>query len=327
MLNQFTSFTKVPRAFFIFLVFLHCVTAKSIDDVCAWYNDLNKICDSAAAKIEGRDKNIFCEVHANRPLRVYIGSSRCKSFPGYINTIQEEFDVTKAEDYARLFCKESVDSFLTEHTFEHIPYGPGKDAFRLMSQYLKPGGLLRIAVPNDGRAGQTIGNSQTDSLYGHVAGYNFEYLKKTLLDAGFSRVRLLEEKRDLNLTHAVIETRAWDRCEGPVDRTVKYDWRNKRAMELIYGKAALDSHLQLGDNTIVFNKDTNEAEITRHDATGAVTRYRMEGSSVESLIDNVPYSGGMSEECKARTKHNLKSLNKKVVGIPPIASLLVDAFK
>ena len=77
---------------------------------------------------------------------VYMGASTIQQ-PEFISLDITQLDVMKAEDYARWFCIFSVDSFLTEHTFEHIPEDMHEVAFRLMHKYLKSGGRLRIAVP------------------------------------------------------------------------------------------------------------------------------------------------------------------------------------
>ena len=81
-----------------------------------------------------------------RSLMVYMGASTIQQ-PEFISLDITQLDVMKAEDYARWFCIFSVDSFLTEHTFEHIPEDMHEVAFRLMHKYLKSGGRLRIAVP------------------------------------------------------------------------------------------------------------------------------------------------------------------------------------
>ena len=174
---------------------------------------ISEVCAAAAAL--RKEHPGLAVAHADRPLSVYIGASPCKRPAGYISFEQRDLDVTVRSDFSRLFCEASVDTFLTEHTFEHITYEGGQAAFENFAQFLKPGGMLRIAVPNDGtRAGQQIGEKLVDTNYGHVAAYGFEFLKDKLLRAGFSRVELIEEKVKYNATAVMIRTRGWDRCQG-----------------------------------------------------------------------------------------------------------------
>ena len=155
----------------------------------------------------------------NRPLMVYMGASTIRQ-PGFISLDITQLDVTKAEDYARWFCKSSVDSFLTEHTFEHIPEDMHEGAFRLMHKYLKSGGRLRIAVP---LYGENHIATPADKEIGHVAFMTKRSLTSSLKRAGFNNVRALEY---VDVETQTAYTEVYDSCDGRVRRSMRHDERN-----------------------------------------------------------------------------------------------------
>ena len=288
--------------------------------------DLRTLC-AHYKRIQSTAGELFKKIHAERPLRVYIGSSKCKQPAGFVSTDKEELDVTKPTDYQKLFCPDSVDTFLTEHTFEHITYSDGKVAFRQILHYLKPGGRFRIAVPNDAsRAGQVFPESRADKFYGHVSAYGYEYLKQVLEEVGFTSVYRLEEQLKLNATHEKIVSTSWDRCDGPVDRSLKYDWRNEEALRKIYPAASLDIRNEIGDMTMIWYADESNNIMTLNERENR----HIQGSNVETLMHKVPRilnDAKLAEECEKSTRKNMLSLGQKLVGAPPVVSLIVDAFK
>ena len=288
--------------------------------------DLRTLC-AYYKRIQSTAGELFKKIHAERPLRVYIGSSKCKQPAGFVSTDKDELDVAKPTDYQKLFCPDSVDTFLTEHTFEHITYSDGKVAFRQILHYLKPGGRFRIAVPNDAsRAGQVFPESRADKFYGHVSAYGYEYLKEVLEEVGFTSVYRLEEKLKLNETHDKIISTSWDRCDGPIDRSLKYDWRNEEALRKIYPEASLDIRNEIGDMTMIWYADESNNIMTLNERENR----RIQGSNVETLMHKVPRilnDAKLAEECEKSTRKNMLSLGQKLVGAPPVVSLIVDAFK
>lgn len=178
----------------------------------------------------------------HRPLMVYVGSSSITQ-PGFISLSQSQLDVTKAEDFLRWFCLGSVDVFLTEHTFEHVPEHLHETAFRLMHKYLKPGGRLRIAVPSYG-SGHVA--SPLDIEYGHVTFPTRESLTRALVKAGFDKVLPLEYK-DKNNT---VTTMPYDSCDGRIRRSVRHDDRNRDWMKKNIAQLNLTVHNVPGMNII-----------------------------------------------------------------------------
>jgi hypothetical protein len=121
--------------------------------------------------------------------RIYVGSSSI-NYPGWVGYTRAQLDVTKRDHFKRLRLA-GADAFLSEHTFEHIPYEVAEEAFRLFHEFLKPGGHVRTAVPLYPLGKDTVVDAG-DRRIGHIAFYNDSTLTALLRRAGFRQVQLLE---------------------------------------------------------------------------------------------------------------------------------------
>lgn len=168
-------------------------------------------------------KSTFAQLKiAQRPLLVYVGSSGLVQ-PGFVSYSYSELDITKAEDFRRLFCPGTVDIFFSEHTLEHIPLDHYSILFSLFLKYLKPGGFARIAIPTyyDHHV-----PSDLDKSYGHVGCASASYLEADMQSAGFVNVTLLENLNFVNGRLAGFTSKRFDECEGRVRRSLRHDSRN-----------------------------------------------------------------------------------------------------
>ena len=134
--------------------------------------------------------------------RIVIGAwSRYDS--GWIPTQREFLDLLDPAGWERCFRPNSVDAILAEHVWEHVTETDGLAAARTCFRYLKPGGYLRVAVP-DGllpdeayidlvkadpgsspRAHGPDGNSAN-----HKALYTYRSLRELFERAGFRELSL-----------------------------------------------------------------------------------------------------------------------------------------
>lgn len=80
-------------------------------------------------------------------LRLVIGAAG-KCDPGWIVTERECLNLLKPEHWRTYFQKSSIDAPLAEHVWEHLDLDEGLAAAKLCFEYLKPGGYLRVAVPD-----------------------------------------------------------------------------------------------------------------------------------------------------------------------------------
>ena len=79
--------------------------------------------------------------------RVIIGAGD-QRWEGWLATQQSELDLLQPETFERFFGDDRADVFLCEHTWEHLTIGEGIQAAKTCWSFLKPGGRLRVAVPD-----------------------------------------------------------------------------------------------------------------------------------------------------------------------------------
>ncbi|MFZ1987930.1 MAG: methyltransferase domain-containing protein [Minisyncoccia bacterium] len=101
-----------------------------------------------------------------------------------------------------MFPDNSVDMVYGSHVAEHIPRGRLLGALREWNRVLKPGGVLRLGVPNFDslveiyhRSGNEVGSivnqllGQDGEYDDHHTIWNEAFAKKMLTDAGFTGIR------------------------------------------------------------------------------------------------------------------------------------------
>jgi predicted SAM-dependent methyltransferase len=141
-------------------------------------------------------------------IRLNIGG--VKYHPGYRNVnIQQLPSVDHNWDCRKIDCDDdSVDEIYASHVLEHLSYqGDAMDALFEWYRVLKPGGMLRVSVPNLPTLCElylrTLGKDrhhimriiyggQVDAHDFHHAGYDFGTLSALLKGAGFSAVRQVQ---------------------------------------------------------------------------------------------------------------------------------------
>jgi predicted SAM-dependent methyltransferase len=176
------------------------------------------------AGVAGR-RRLQRQLRSGAPLKVVIGSSGIGQ-PGWVATDIEFLNLLRPTDWARYFARDSIAAIIAEHVWEHLTFADGLAGARLCHGYLKPGGYLRIAVP-DGLhpdpgyrervrvGGSGMGADDHKVLYDHLS------LSALLCEAGFE-VTLLEYFDQGGTFHV----RAWDPSDGMVRRSQRFDARN-----------------------------------------------------------------------------------------------------
>lgn len=174
-----------------------------------------------------------------RPLRLVIGASG-ETAPGWHETDQRYLDLLKPAQWERIFAPGSVDALFAEHVWEHLVPEDAITAARTCHRFLKPGGSLRVAVP-DGlhpnpdyiaavRPGGTGGGADDHKvLYDHAS------LRAVFEAAGFA-VELLEYFDEEGVFHRT----DWSDERGHVRRSARYDERNS-GRALAYTSIILDA--------------------------------------------------------------------------------------
>ena len=158
-------------------------------------------------------------------LRVVVGSGGYFE-PGWIPTDIDTLNLLQHSDWDRFFKPASINAILAEHVWEHLNLEEGKNAIRYCFKYLRPGGYLRIAVP-DGfhpdveyieavKVGGSGPGSDTHKIL-----YNYKLLQNILIEAGF-KVQWLEYFDEEGCFHYS----EWDPNMGKIYRSKRFDERN-----------------------------------------------------------------------------------------------------
>jgi predicted SAM-dependent methyltransferase len=163
------------------------------------------------------------------PLKVIIGAGG-QTWDGWVATHREQLDLTDRASWAAWFGERRADALLCEHVFEHLTKAEGRVAARICFDFLKPGGFLRVAVPDAfypdvdyQRVVQVGGPGPADHpAADHKIVYDHETLAAVLASAGFE-VELLEYCDDAGRFHY----RQWDLDSGPIYRSLMKDHRNR----------------------------------------------------------------------------------------------------
>ena len=82
-----------------------------------------------------------------RELKIVIGAGNT-NYDGWIKTDVQELDITDPKHWGYYFSKDAINNLLAEHVFEHLNYHQIRSSLLLAKEYMKKGGVLRIAVPD-----------------------------------------------------------------------------------------------------------------------------------------------------------------------------------
>jgi predicted SAM-dependent methyltransferase len=171
-------------------------------------------------------------------LRIVVGASRVFE-AGWEPTEIDYLNLLKDSDWAYYFKPDSVEAILAEHVWEHLSYDDGLQAAKNCYKYLKPGGHLRIAVPDGNHSdpayiamvkpGGTGAGADDHKLL-----YTQKIMTGLLVSAGF-KVKCLEWFDETGKFHF----EEWDKKDGMVWRSKRFDERNKSG-ELKYTSLIVD---------------------------------------------------------------------------------------
>ena len=171
-----------------------------------------------------RIKLLF-QVRIQRP-RIVLGSGGI-GVPGWIMTDIDQLDILNEKDWAAYFRPAFVEAILAEHVWEHLTVDEGTRAAELCWKYLRPGGRLRVAVPDGLHPDRTYIDAVKPGGSGpgaddHKVLYSWRALQTVLEGAGFT-TRVLEYFDESGDFHAV----EWDPMEGMIRRSKRFDNRNR----------------------------------------------------------------------------------------------------
>ena len=157
--------------------------------------------------------------------KIIVGANETR-FEGWVPTNRNTLDLLVERDWSDYFKRASIDAVLAEHVWEHLTLEEGAKACRNCFEYLKPGGLLRIAVPDGFHTDSDYINQVKPGGYGYCADdhkvlFNYRSLSALLENTGFN-VRLLEWFDEQGNFHH----EDWHAEDGFIKRSTRFDARN-----------------------------------------------------------------------------------------------------
>jgi predicted SAM-dependent methyltransferase len=173
------------------------------------------------------------------PIRIAVGALG-RFEPGWVPTEIQFLNLLDPAHWERYFEPDSIDAILAEHVWEHLTPRQGLEAARRCHRYLKPGGYLRVAVPDGLHPDPDyIEHVRVDgigpSAHDHKALYTYESLRELFERAAFS-VNLLEYFDHEGRFHC----QDWHPADGRIRRSSRFDERN-RGGGLVYTSIVLDA--------------------------------------------------------------------------------------
>ena len=79
--------------------------------------------------------------------RIGAGSG-LSAYPGWFSSKVDTLDLLRREDFIRLWSPGTREAFLAEHVFAHLTFEQAQRAAAHCFEFLRPGGRLRVAVPD-----------------------------------------------------------------------------------------------------------------------------------------------------------------------------------
>ena len=205
-----------------------------------------RVRESALCKIildRLRQVTLARRVRESDPCRIIVGAGSSR-YDGWIATEINVLNLLRPNDWARFFGERKIDAILAEHVWEHLTPEESEIAARTCYRYLKPGGYLRVAVPDANNPTPEYieyvrpGGSGPDAE-DHKCLYNYRTLKELFEAVGF-QVCLLEFFDEDGILHF----KDWDPEDGMIRRSKRFDRRNSDGV-LCYTSIILDAYKEV----------------------------------------------------------------------------------
>jgi predicted SAM-dependent methyltransferase len=172
-------------------------------------------------------------------VRIVVGAA-ADSYEGWISTEEDRLSLLHEADWVYHFGSNPVDAILAEHVWEHLDCFGAIMAAQNCFKYLKPGGYMRVAVPDGWHPDKGYIDRVKPGGWGagskdHHVLYTYTSLRTLFALVGFD-ILLLEYFDECGTFHYL----DWSPTDGMVKRSKRFDSRN-HARELAYTSIILDA--------------------------------------------------------------------------------------
>ena len=178
-------------------------------------------------------------VASQAKVRIIVGAAGDR-YEGWIATDKDRLDLLRDADWAYYFESKPVDAILAEHVWEHLDCSALILAAQNCFTYLKPGGYIRVAVPDGLHPDEEYIDYVKPGGWGvgsddHHVLYTYRTLEAVFALVGFETT-LLEYFGERGTFHY----QEWSPADGMISRSSRYDRRN-RTRQLAYTSIILDA--------------------------------------------------------------------------------------
>ncbi len=206
-----------------------------------------------ALKRYRRNARLAREIRRAASCRIIVGAGGTAE-NGWIATDVDQLNLLDPRGWQRFFDDASIEAILAEHVWEHLTPAQGFVAAQTCFRFLRPGGRLRVAVPDglhpdreyiDWVRPRGRGPGADD----HKVLYTYTTFRELFERAGFE-VRLLEHFDEQGEFCA----HAWDPQEGMIHRSHRFDPRNAEG-RLRYTSLILDAVKPSSDQLVAETRE------------------------------------------------------------------------
>jgi predicted SAM-dependent methyltransferase len=172
-------------------------------------------------------------------VRIIVGAAEDRH-EGWIATDKNTLNLLQESDWAKHFESNPVDAILAEHVWEHLDCFGAATAALNCFKYLKPGGYMRVAVPDGWHPDKDYIDYVKPGGWGagsddHHVLYTYRSLSTVFTMAGFKTL-LLEYFDEGGRFHYL----DWSPTDGMIHRSKRFDSRNY-TRSLAYTSIILDA--------------------------------------------------------------------------------------
>lgn len=159
----------------------------------------------------------------DQPSKKIIVGAGGTQFEGWIPTDMDMLNLLVKNDWAACFKPNSLDAILAEHVWEHLTPEQASIAAMHCFRFLKPGGYLRVAVPDglhpdSGYIEWVRSGGSGPGSDDHKVLYTYDTFRKIFTSAGFG-VSLCEYYDE----HGEFHDMEWNPADGMIRRSHRFD--------------------------------------------------------------------------------------------------------
>lgn len=185
-----------------------------------------------------RQAHALAQLHRQPVKRIIVGAGPT-GFAGWVPTDMSAINLLDETTWLRFMQPASLDAILAEHVWEHLTPEQAVAAARNCFKFLKPGGYLRVAVPDGfhpdpAYVAQVRPGGTGSGAHDHKVLYTHQSFERVFTAAGF-KTRLYEYFDERGQFHF----EPWDPTQGMIRRSKRFDARNTDG--LAYTSVMLDA--------------------------------------------------------------------------------------